>query len=119
MQGSALRRLCNRDLSNLGSVREPIALSGMTVQEYITNGVQIVGGVPYPSGGSNGWVPASNPGPTLTNAGGQFQDTPFGGCSSLASTDTQDQEYRVSYDGIWYNLQPVLDVTIYPGFGWE
>ena len=70
----------------------PMGVAGITVQENITNSYTWDGLLPIPTGGSNGWVPTTRPGPTTTSASGQFIDSPFGGCSSDAGTkDTMSQ----------------------------
>ncbi len=91
----------------------------MVVQEDITNQVTWIGGAAYPGVQNSGWVPSTRPGPTATNSAGQFIDSPFGGCSSLPAIDTNGQEYRVQDNGVWFNLNPVLNVSIFLGLGTE
>ena len=97
---------------------QPVSVQGLTVQEFVSVGiVSNPGYLPQPVPGSTGWVSTTRPGPTTTNAAGQFIDSPFGSCdSSDGGTYSFYQSYRVQYNGRWYFLGPVLDITELDGF---
>ena len=83
----------------------PIDLAGLLVQEFIGPGIIIVDGFPVGTApASPGWVSTTRPGPTFTNASGQFIDSPFGSCSNLPDTYIFTQQYQVEDNGVWYLL---------------
>jgi RHS repeat-associated protein len=96
---------------------QPLSVAGLTVEELITNSVSYVGGTAYPGGDSGLWTPTTIPGPTTTNANGQFIDSPFGGCGGLPAELTFNQTYRVKYNGRWYFLTPTFSFTWILGLG--
>jgi RHS repeat-associated protein len=96
---------------------QPLSVAGLTVEEMITNSVTYVGGTAYPGGDSGLWTPTTIPGPTMTNANGQFIDSPYGGCGPLPATHTFDQTYIVKYNGRWYFLTPTFSFTWILGVG--
>jgi hypothetical protein len=97
---------------------KPLVGGGLIVQEMITNEVTTVDGVSYAGQGTGGrWVPVGPNGITLTNAFGQFIDSPFGGCGTFPATENFTQMYRVLDNGVWYVLTPTLNVMFIGGLG--
>jgi RHS repeat-associated protein len=96
---------------------QPLAVPGLTVEEMISNSVVTVAGTSYPGGDSGLWTPTTIPGPTTTNANGQFIDSPFGGCGPTPAQYTFNQTYRFQYNGHWYNLSPTFSFTWTIGLG--
>ena len=99
---------------------QPLAVSGLTVEEEIVSQVELLDGVVIGVSGPTGWVPTTRPGPTTTNASGQFLDSPFGGCVGVPGVSSIIvQAYRVLYNGTWYYPSPTLFINLTLGLGSE
>ena len=114
--GNAFGVFTTETFQLLDQYGDPFVVGGLTVQENISPGTESAMGMTFPTSGTKGWVTTVLPGTATTDGIGKFQDSPFGGCTGVATTEKFAQQYRVSYGGAWYYLQPTLDVTLYAGF---